>query len=221
MRRKGEKMKRFLVCLMGIGCFVFCPAAAIVMAAPSMSGSTGLVRIPTADVLRTGQASAGYYYWHDNGNGVLALGVAKEFEISASAPWRNGNPQAWSTNAKLNIFQETLLYPAVAIGIEDIDGRERRSVYGVISKDLPYGLRIHFGAGTGRFDGLFGAVEKVLNPTSVKKQGSGFPVTSLIVEMDGNKMNYGLRLRLVRGLRIDGGWMGQTEQMYMGITYTY
>ena len=45
------------------------------------------------------------------------------------------------------------------------------------------------GTGTGRFDGMFAAVEKVLNPTSVKNPKPGFPVTSLILEMDGAKLN--------------------------------
>ena len=185
-----------------------------------MSGSTGMIRTPTADVIRSGQAGAGYYYWQDNGNGVVAFGVAKGFEVSAAAPWNNGTPQAWTINAKWNVSQETLLTPAIAVGCEDLDGRTRRSVYGVISKALPYGFRIHVGTGTGRFDGMFGAIEKVLNPTSVKSKSSGFPVTSLIVEMDGKKMNYGLRMRLARGLRLDGGWVGQDEKMYLGLTFT-
>ena len=176
--------------------------------------------MPTADVLRMGQIGAGAYYWRDNVNAVLALGLVKDVELSASVPWSNGTPQAWSINAKWNVNQETLLAPAIAVGCEDIGGSTRRSVYGVISKGLPYGLRIHVGTGTGRFEGMFGAVEKVLNPTSVKSKGSGFPVTSLIVEMDGKKMNYGLRLRLARGLRMDGGWLGQDEKMYLGLTFT-
>ena len=68
---------------------------------------------------------------------------------------------------------------------------------------------------------MFGAVEKVLNPVSVKGGRAGFPVTSLMVEMDGQKMNYGLRLRLERGLRLDCGWMAQEEKVYFGLTYTH
>ena len=185
-----------------------------------MSGTTGMIRTPTADVVRSGHTGAGYYYWQDNGNGVLVFGAAKDIEVSTAAPWNNGTSQAWTVNAKWNVSQETLLTPAIAVGCEDVDGRNRRSVYGVVSKALPYGFRVHVGTGTGRFEGMFGAVEKVLNPTSLKKQGSGFPVTSLIVEMDGKKMNYGIRMRLARGLRLDGGWLGQDEKMYLGLTFT-
>ena len=53
-----------------------------------------------------------------------------------------------------------------------------------------------------------------------QKKHSGFPVTSLIVEMDGKKMNYGARLRLAQGLRLDTGWLGQEQRVYLGLTYT-
>jgi hypothetical protein len=123
-------------------------------------------------------------------------------------------------NAKFNLNPEMLLIPAVSVGVEDIGGSDRFSLYGVISKALPYGFRIHLGVGTGRFEGTFGALEKVLNPTSLRKPSSGFPVTSVIVEMDGARMNYGARMRLAQGLRLDVGWLAQTERIYLGLTYT-
>ena len=193
---------------------------ATVAAAPSMTGSTGMIRIPSADILQPGHFSTGYYYWQEHGSAVAAVGLSPDLEFSAAVPWKEGLTGAWTVNAKYNLNQEALLIPAVSIGIEDIDGRERRSVYGVLSKALPYGLRIHIGVGTGRFEGMFGAIEKVLNPTSLRKASSGFPVTSIIVEMDGYKMNYGARLTLARGLRLDGGWLGRDEKVYLGLTYT-
>lgn len=196
--------------------FLVVPAAA----APSTSGSTGMIRIPTADKLRMGQFSAGIYYWREHNAAVAALGLSSDIEVSAAAPWGNDSSNAWTVNAKYNLNQEMLLIPAVSIGIEDIGGQDRRSVYGVISKALPYGFRVHLGVGTGRFDGVFGALEKVLNPTSLRKKSSGFPVTSIILEMDGKKMNYGARMRLAHGLRLDTGWLGQDEKVYLGLTYT-
>ena len=190
-------------------------------AAPSLSGSTGMIRTPTADVLQPGRAAVGVYAWQDQGRGVLTMGVIKNLELSAAAAWRNDAETVWPVNAKISLLQEELLLPGIAVGIEDIGGQGRRSVYGVMSKALPFGLRIHVGTGTGRFDGMFGAVEKVLNPVSVKGGRGGFPVTSLLVEMDGYKMNYGLRFRLERGLRLDCGWLGQDERVYVGLTYTH
>ena len=192
-----------------------------VSATPSMTGSTGMIRIPTADSLQMGQYSAGYYHWQDHGSVVATAGLPSGLEVSAAAPWNKGVADNWIVNAKFNLNPEMLLIPAVAIGVEDVGGQGRRSVYGVISKALPYGLRIHIGTGTGRFDGMFGAVEKVLNPTSLRKKASGFPVTSLIVEMDGYKLNYGARMRLARGVRLDAGWLGREERIYLGLTYTH
>ena len=189
-------------------------------AAPSLSGSTGMIRVPTADSLRLGQFSAGYYYGRDQGTAVAALGLPAGLEVSAAVPWNHGVPDQWNVNAKFNLTPEALLIPALAIGVEDIGDQTRRSFYGVMSKALPFGLRLHVGAGTGRFEGLFGAVEKVLNPTSIRKKTTGFPVTSLIVEMDGYKMNYAARLRLAHGLRLDAGWLGRDERVFLGLSYT-
>lgn len=203
-----------VVCFVSL--FLTTPGAA----APSISGSTGMIRIPTADVVRTGQFSAGYYYWQDHGAAVATVGLPARIEVSASAPWGNASSDALMVNAKYNLTPESLLMPAVAVGVEDIGGRGQVSAYGVLSKALPFGIRVHIGAGTGRFGGMFGAIEKVLNPTSIRKKTSGFPVTSIIVEMDGAKMNYGARMRLARGLRLDAGWLGKEERIYLGLSYT-
>ena len=211
----GQRLFRGV--LIGFALFML---TAPVAAAPSLTGSTGMIHIPTADSLRFGQFSAGYYYWHENGAAVAAVGLPRGFEVSAALQRKDGLPDTGIVNLKFNLNQEALLYPAVSVGIEDIDGRGRRSVYGVLSKALPYGFRIHIGAGTGRFDGMFAALEKVLNPVSLRKTQTGFPVTSLIVEMDGYKMNYGARMRLAQGLRFDAGWLGKDERLYFGLTFT-
>ena len=195
-------------------------ATVIVEATPSMTGSTGMIRMPTADSMRLGQFSAGYFYWNEHGSSVVAVGLPRGVEISAAVRRNAGDTDTAIYNVKFNLNQEALLYPAVAIGIEDIDGRDRRSLYGVLSKALPYGFRIHIGTGTGRFEGMFASLEKVLNPVSLRKKHSGFPVTSLIVEMDGYKMNYAARMRLAQGLRLDAGWLGKEERVYCGLTFT-
>ena len=198
----------------------FLLTTAAVIAAPSTTGSTGMIRLPTADSMRLGQFSAGYFYWNEHGSGVLAVGLPRGVEVSAAVRRNAGDTDTAIYNVKFNLNQEALLYPAVAIGVEDIDGRERRSVYAVLSKALPYGFRIHIGTGTGRFEGMFASLEKVLNPVSLRKKHSGFPVTSLIVEMDGYKMNYATRMRLAQGLRLDAGWLGKEERVYCGLTFT-
>ena len=211
----GKPISRIVLSLLA-----FLLTTTAVLAAPSMTGSTGMIRVPTADSMRLGQFSAGYFYWNEHGSGVVAVGLPRGVEISAAVRRNAGDTDTAIYNVKFNLNQEALLYPAVAIGIEDIDGRDRRSVYGVLSKALPYGFRIHIGTGTGRFEGMFASLEKVLNPVSLRKKHSGLPVTSLIVEMDGYKMNYAARMRLAQGLRLDAGWLGKEERVYCGLTFT-
>ena len=201
-------------------CWVQLLLATSASAAPSTTGSTGMIRIPTADVLQTGHFAAGYYYWRDHGVAVAAAGLPAGIEISAAAPGYNGVSAQWNVNAKINLAQESLLTPGISVGIEDVGGQRQQSFYGVVSKALPFGLRVHLGVGNGRFRGAFGAVEKVLNPHSVRKKAAGFPVTSIMVEMDGRKMNYGARMRLAQGLRLDAGWLGREDRIYLGLTYT-
>ena len=211
----GKPISRIVLSLLA-----FLLTTTAVIAAPSMTGSTGMIRMPTADSMRLGQFSAGYFYWNEHGSGVVAVGLPRGVEVSAAVRRNAGDTDTAIYNVKFNLNQEALLYPAVAIGVEDIDGQERRSVYGVLSKALPYGFRIHIGTGTGRFEGMFASLEKVLNPVSIRKKHSGFPVTSLIVEMDGYKMNYAARMRLAQGLRLDAGWLGKEERVYCGLTFT-
>jgi hypothetical protein len=203
-----------------LACWLLIAVSGSVMAAPASSGSTGLISTPSADALRLGQFSAGYFAWNDQSMGVVGIGLPRGLELSAAVPLNAGRSADWMVNAKFNLNQEALLFPAVSIGIEDIDGRQRRTVYGVISKTLPFGFRIHLGTGSGRFEGMFGALEKVLNPTPIRQKHSGFPVTSVLIEMDGYKMNYGLRFRLAHGLRLDAGWQGRAERIYWGLSYT-
>ena len=214
-------MKRKLNLILGLILWlVWWGSHTIVAAAPSQLGPTGMIRIPTADALRLGQFSAGYFVWRESGAGVIAAGLPRGIELSAATRRRDNFADTSSINIKFSLNQEALLYPAVAIGVEDIAGQERRSVYGVISKTLPYGFRIHIGTGTGRFEGMFGALEKVLNPTPIKSKAAGFPVTSLILEMDGSHLNYGARMRLAHGLRLDLGWQGRDEKAYLGLSFT-
>lgn len=211
----GKPISRIVLSLLA-----FLLTTTAVIAAPSMTGSTGMIRVPTADSMRLGQFSAGYFYWNEHGSGVVAVGLPRGVEVSAAVRRNTSDTDTAIYNVKFNLNQEALLYPAMAIGVEDIDGRERRSVYGVLSKALPYGFRIHIGTGTGRFEGMFASLEKVLNPVSLRKKHSSFPVTSLIVEMDGYKMNYAARMRLAQGLRLDAGWLGKEERVYCGLTFT-
>ncbi|QDR82076.1 YjbH domain-containing protein [Sporomusa termitida] len=197
-------------------------AAAPVYAAPSVNGSTGLINTPSADVLQEGQFSLGYHHLEEGNAGSFVFSPAKKLELGV-AGFRydsdsNRDNQTYF-NAKYSLVPETVVTPGLAIGVEDIGGEDKRTFYAAASKALPFGFRLHAGVGDGRYDGVFASLEKTFNPVGVITGSNAFPATTLIAEWDGDRMNYGARLSVVPGLKIDAGW--RHSETYIGLTYTY
>lgn len=193
-------------------------ATATAAAAPSINGSTGLINTPSADVLREGQFSLGYYNTNDGGVGVFNTNLAKNLEIGVAGFRYDNESNKNYLNAKFSLLPESVLSPGLAIGIEDAAGKTDRSYYAVASKGLPLGFRIHAGVGNGRYDGVFAGIEKTINPVSILTGNSTFPATTLIAEYDGRDMNYGVRMSIIPGLKLDAGW--RHDKTYVGMTFT-
>lgn len=193
---------------------IFLTTAAV--AAPSMNGSTGNINTPSADVLRPGQFDVGYYHLDAMQDSSFATYLAKNWELSAV----NHKPQKGEANEQVNLKyalkQEGVLTPGLAIGVEDLAGKQDRTFYAVASKGLPLGIRLHVGVGNGRYDGAFAGIEKRLIPLA---RGGIFPDMSVIAENDGHHMNYGLRLALSPGLKASAGWLD--GKPFVGVTYNY
>jgi hypothetical protein len=183
-------------------------------AAPATTGTTGNIDTPSADVLRPGQASVAYYKLHEGNDLTFGVNVAKNLELSGARQESKNAAAESYLNLKYGVLHEGILTPGVAVGIEDITNQKEQTVYAVISKGLPLGIRAHAGIGNGRYDGLFFAVEKKLIPMSI---GGVFPDTSLIIEHNGHAMNYGLRMSIAAGLKVDAGWRDNSS--YIGFTY--
>lgn len=191
-------------------------------AAPSIQGSTGLINTPSADVLREGQFSLGYYHLKKGGVGTFTTNITGKLEMGI-AGFRydsESNKQNHTyLNAKYGVLPETILSPGVAIGVEDIANLDKRTGYVAASKALPFGFRIHAGVGNGRYGGLFAVLEKTINPVSLFSGGGGFPTTTLLAEWDGHNLNYGARMTVASGLKLD---LGRREhQTYFGASFTY
>lgn len=211
-------MKKMRKTLFGMVCLLLlCVATA--NAAPSVNGSTGQINNPSADVLQEGQFALGYYHLKDGGVGVFNMNLAANLEVGVAGFRYNDSTQNKSlVNAKFGVVSETILTPGIAVGIEDIGNVQKRTAYAVASKALPFGFRIHAGVGNGRYDGVFGAIEKTINPISVLTGNNAFPATTLIAEFDGHNMNYGARMSIVPGLKVDAGW--RNHQTYVGMSFT-
>ncbi|MPL68937.1 hypothetical protein SDC9_14670 [bioreactor metagenome] len=198
--------------------FALCLGTATVSAAPSVNGSTGLINTPSADVLQEGDFSLGYYDLKHDNVGVFNLGLANRLEIGVAGFHYDKQDNETMLNAKLSLIPEKVLIPGLAVGIEDATDEKDRSVYAVASKGLPLGFRIHAGVGNGRYDGLFAGIEKQLSPLGLVTGNNIFPATSLIAEYDGDDMNYGARISIIPGLKVDAGW--RNDEAYYGISFT-
>lgn len=191
-------------------------------AAPSINGSTGLINTPSADVLREGQFSFGYYHLKDGGVGSFTMNLTGRLEVGA-AGFRYDRSVTRQDhtyiNAKYGLLPETILTPGVAVGVEDIANLDERTCYAAASKALPFGFRIHAGLGNGRYDGMFAVLEKTINPVSILTGNGGFPTTTLLAEWDGHNLNYGARMTIASGLKLDLG--RRAHQTYFGASFTY
>jgi hypothetical protein len=204
--------------LFGVSCILLL-ASAPGFAAPSVNGSTGLINTPSADVVREGEFSLGYYHLKDGGVGIFNTNLAPNVELGVAGFRYDGQDNKNYVNAKFSLAPETVFTPGLAVGVEDIGNTDKRSVYAVASKALPLGFRIHAGVGNGRFDGVFAGLEKTLNPVSVMTGNNAFPATTLIAEYDGKYMNFGARMSIIPGLKLDAGW--RDHGGYVGMSYTY
>ncbi|MGI6093075.1 MAG: YjbH domain-containing protein [Veillonellaceae bacterium] len=205
--------------LLYVAIFTLCFGTVTANAAPSVNGSTGLINTPSADVLQEGDFSLGYYHLEEGEVGVFNTNLTGRLELGV-AGFRYDGDQDNDTmlNAKYGLIPETILTPGLAIGIEDATDKKDRSLYAVASKGLPLGFRVHVGTGNGRYDGLFAGIEKQISPLGMITGNSVFPATSLIAEYDGEDMNYGARISVVPGLKVDAGW--RNHETYFGFSFT-
>lgn len=208
-------MKKFIVSMMVFSM----TASGTALAAPSLNGSTGLLNTPSADVIQQGDFSLGYYHLEHGAVANVNMGLLKNVEIGISSFDPDGGSRLNRLNAKWSLIPETVVSPGLAIGVEDISDKGERTAYIVGSKALPMGFRVHYGVGDGRYDGIFGGIEKTINPLGVLTGDNAFPATTLIAEYDGEDVNVGARLSLVPGVKIDAGWQDMKD-FYVGFSIT-
>jgi hypothetical protein len=159
---------------------------------PGFLGPTGLLQTPSAYVLRNREASAHFGGDADFAAGGVAAGIGGRLE--AGVTLREGGGGAW-VNAKANVLPETLLRPALSVGIVDAFDASRASGYVVASKYvIPYfvealtgrtgfAIKLHIGYGGGIYGhDVFAGTELILD--------NGL---SGIAELSGGRANLGVR----------------------------
>ena len=136
-------------------------------AADSLSGLTGILATPSAELFKPKEYSFGAYKIGDDNWWNFGYGFAERVEGSIL---RIETPDEKTVlwNVKLNLFKQTAIVPAVSVGLLDITNSEETTFYVVLSKNLymPFkalpwlSVKGHIGVGSAKLlDGLFGGIE--------------------------------------------------------------
>ena len=184
-------------------------------AAPSTGGETGTLSAPSADFMREGQFHLGWQYRSYQRTIAAAAAVTNRFELSILQRSHSGQ-RTVEAGFKYAVRPETIFTPGIAVGVEDAAAEYQRSVYAVMTKELPYGIKVHAGLGSGRYRGGFAAAEIRLFP---QKQPGVFPDTTLYAEHTDCHAVYGVRIALVRGASFMAGVDG--HEHFIGLSYNF
>ena len=160
------------------------------LAQPSLNGATGLLELPTADVVKKESFGIGVYSADDVKIRNMGYGLAEKLEVSF-------------VNEKQELEQ-----------LNKFNVKSERSTFAVVSKGLPLGFRVHAGIGSGDFEKGFVALEKNITPLL---GANVFPSTTLLVEYNDDNINYGMRMSIVPDLKLN---LGRSDhKTFIGLTY--
>ncbi|WP_408955172.1 hypothetical protein [Natroniella sp. ANB-PHB2] len=176
-------------------------------------GATGLVTIPTADILAPTELNLAYQRLDASGDLLgVDYGIKEGVQLGVGVEWPEGITEEVEVFPKLRVklVEETKNIPAVAAGFID------RDRYLVASKSTPYyGLRAHLGVGDkGQFeDNFFVGVTRILNPVSVSSGDSSFelPLTTMLAEYNGG-LNLGFKFEFLPEINANLGVKDLTDQ---------
>ncbi|HHV93841.1 MAG TPA: YjbH domain-containing protein [Firmicutes bacterium] len=187
--------------------------SAMAAAGTTVTGPTGLLTIPTADVLLQGELSFGYHLRNGEGIGNISYGLLPGAEIGllTAGPGHSD----FGVHGKVVLSREGSSLPGVAVGLCD------DSFYMVASKRLAgVGVRGHVGVGTGHYDGLFLGVSKMLNSVVVDSGPKGFaaPAALLAVEYVKGSFNLGVDVLLSPAVRIKAA-VEDFDDLTLGVNF--
>ncbi|NNG01989.1 MAG: hypothetical protein HKM93_21570, partial [Desulfobacteraceae bacterium] len=209
---------------------------------PSNWGGTGLFEIPNARILddgelRLGFATADPYDWYVLGIGVLPflecdIRYTEINEMPSGLP-EFGDFKDKAFDVKLQLVPESRYLPAVALGLQDVEGTELfSSKYIALSRQI-YPFDFTVGAGTGRLNGihapftdrfgLFAGIEWAVNDrltmaaeySPIDYAEDPRPVRALPEGTDSS-INVGMKLKLTSALSVGMSWQRGDTLGFMG-----
>lgn len=186
-------------------------------AVPNLVGPTGLLLTPTAQTLQEDEynLSAATIEGGDSLGYAMNYGVRPNLEVGFTRL-----PDAETIiNAKYAIQPETARRIGIAAGVVDLTNQETTSIYAVGSKhvnikglygvnNFQFSLGLAGGGDNSTPHGLFG--------------GATFDIdkfATVILEHDGNSLNYGLRVPFARNFVAQGGVIDENHDLALGVSY--
>ncbi|MBE3574166.1 MAG: hypothetical protein IMW99_01715 [Firmicutes bacterium] len=169
-------------------------------------GSTGLFMAPSADVTSPGGLRLAYHLVGRESTLSFNLGMVPGLELNAAALLSNyADRETAVVGAKVRLLAETRSQPALALG-GDVWLDRGGDLYLVVSKAIPQiNGRLHLGLRAGQDQGLFAGFSYLLNPVTFSTRASWTPRTVIMVDLDRDMLNAGVRLDLTRNLWVDAG----------------
>lgn len=182
-------------------------------------GGTGSINTPHALSLGAGKFAISY---HDlTGDTTLSqahFGIDGKLEIGVTSYNLGESDEATYGNIKYQFVKETVVTPAIALGVLDISDKYGRNAYIAGTKNLSaIDARVTLGAYQKGDNKIFASVEKTFSMLPGGK--NLFPSTTVKVEYDSEDINFGLSLATIPGLKIDAG--SRNGHGYVGATYTF
>ena len=191
--------------------------------APTFEGPTGLIFVPTADVIGMGEFNVGGALAQLEGvdaNWISAnVGLLPQLEVGATRMKPEGGDAETMVNAKFRLAQPTLTATTISVGAIDITDQVDRSLYAVLSHDLSVvtmlggedftNPRVHVGIGGGQLNGLFAGAQITYDDK-----------VELMAEYDTEDINLGARLLLSKTFKATVAALNGFSDFGVGAAFT-
>lgn len=179
--------------------------------AATFTGVSGMLTVPTADVLPEGAIEGGIRFVDDAMTAAIALGVMPNVEVALNNVSESGGVDQLGLAIKGLVFAETSREPGFAVGFE----RER--AYLVFSKRLAPRFRAHAGYAYGDDGGVFGGASYALNTASSGRSAVRVPATTAMFEYTPKGIHAGARMVFAPSLSVDIGLL-DLKDLVLGVS---
>lgn len=191
--------------------------------APSFLGPTGLLFVPTADVVGMGEFNVGGAVARFDETDISWIsgnvGLLPQLEVGATLVKPEHADSEAMLNAKYRLLKPALTATTLSVGMIDITDEVSRSAYAVLTHNVGAGLvlregpfsnpRVHVGVGGGLFDGVFLGGEVTVGSK-----------VDLIGEYDSHDFNFGARFPLSKSFELTAAVLDNFDDVGVGAAFT-